>query len=136
MEIYEQYILVPNLSRTADLVGGTDILDQRAHGASGLMICVHVATAGASTLTLRIFGKEPFGGNYYQVNVDVALVAGRNVVFVSPGVSKQPPGESASTLSTNVKQVVGIPIPDVWNVSFIKGDASAWTYGAIAQRIP
>ena len=136
MEVFEQFILVPNLARTADLVAGTNIPDQRAMGATGLIITVHVATAGTSTLTLRIFGKEPFEGTYYQINIDVSLVAGRNVTLVCPGVSKQPPGESASTLSTNVKQVVGIACPDTWNVSFIKGDASSWTFGAIAQRVP
>lgn len=136
MEIFEQYVLVPNLARTATLTAGTDVPDQRALGATGVIITVHVATAGASTLTLRIFGKEPFEGTYYQVNIDVSLVAGRNVIMVCPGVSKQPPGESASTLSTNVKQVVGIGCPDTWSASFIKGDGSSWTFGAIAQRVP
>jgi hypothetical protein len=136
VEVFEQFILVPNLARTVDLVAGTNIPDQRAMGATGLIITVHVPTAGTSTLTLRIFGKEPFEGNYYQINIDVSLVAGRNVIEVCPGVSKQPPGESASTISTNVKQVVGIACPDTWNVSFIKGDSSSWTFGAIAQRVP
>ena len=132
MEIFEQYTLVTLAARTADL----DTNDQRALGATGVMITVHVGTAGTSTLTLRIFGKEPFESTYYQINVDIALVAGRNVIVVSPGVSMQPPGEAADTVSTNVKQVVGVAVPDVWRASFIKGDASAWTYGAIAQRIP
>lgn len=131
MPLYEQYELVPLQARTATL----STPDQRAAGASGVMITVHVGTAGSSTLTLRISGKEPFEGNYYQMNADIALAAGRNVIVLAPGVAMQPDGEAADTTSVNVKQVVAVPLPDVWKVDFVKGDGSSWSYGAIAQRL-
>lgn len=113
-----------------------DSLDLRAHGAAGLYVTLHVKTAGTSTVAVRLQGKEPFEGTYYTLNVDATVtVASRWVWVFGPGAIKQPDGEAAATVTTNFKQFVGIPIPDVFRVQLAKGDTSDWVLGVTVRRI-
>jgi hypothetical protein len=136
MEILEDIILCDFITNgtTADF----QTPDMKAEGANGIEILVDTATAGTGTLTLRIFGKEPFEGNYSQMNVDV-LVQGtgnRSQYYLYPGVARQPPGEAGVTTGANVRQVVSLALPGTFAIAFVKGgDVSNWKYGAVMRRL-
>lgn len=132
--VYEDVIALPLLSRTAGLSTDT----YRMHGATGLYIMCRVKTAGTSTLTVRLFGIEPFESTEYQVNLDETLptTIQTNHILVYPGVALQPDGEAAATTVTAVRQVVGVPVPDKFRFTIVKGDASAWEFGLAFRRVP
>jgi hypothetical protein len=87
-----------------------------------LHLIINVETAPASTITVTINGKardkDGGGGNiYYQLLVSTALnAAGKTVMRIGPGLT------AVGNLTINDV------LPCEWNVSVVKGDASAWTY--------
>jgi len=135
MQVYEDQIVLP--LATYGGAGPINSPDQRAFGASGLYIVLHVKTAGTTTLALRIEGKEPFEGTYYQTNVDVTVTtAVRHMWIMGKDLAKTPPGEAAATIQSAVRQLVAIPPPDTFRISIAKGDTSDWVFGVTVRRVP
>jgi hypothetical protein len=132
--IYEDVVALPLLARA---VASTNTADFRMLGATGLYILIDVSAVTTGTFTLQIFGKEPFEGNYYQINADlaVAVATGRHHYVVMPGAQRQPAGEGAATASTSLRQFISVPMPDVFRLVLVQSDASSLTYGITFRRM-
>lgn len=147
-EIYEDLTVIP-LATYGDLSGNTPANtvsspEQRAAGATGLVVTLYAKTAGTSTLTVQLVGlltAAVFPGETtqeYVLNVTKTITtASRFIWLFYPGAAPTPPGEVAATLlNTVVMQCVSVPIPDRFVLRVVKGDTSAWVFGVSMRRLP
>lgn len=130
---FELQIALPLAARTAT----TNSNFYRMNGARGLQCVVHVKSVTTSTGRLAVSGVEPFGGNAFGINATSTFTATGDYVYVfHPGCAKQPVGESAATSHGNIFQHVGLVVPELFLLSFVKGDASSWEFGVSFRRLP
>jgi hypothetical protein len=93
-----------------------------------LYLNVTVAS-GTGGLQPQIRGYDPVSGS------PVALTTG-GVAVTATGTYVYELGLAEGTAANNVKECVLRPLPEVWDVNVIAGDASSYTYSLGAEIIP
>ena len=87
------------------------------------------AASGTGGLQPQIRGYDKISGNA------VALTAGGTAITAT-GTYCYEMGLAEGTSSGNVKECVLRPLPEVWDVNVVVGDASSYTYSLSAEIIP
>lgn len=117
--------LLASAARTAD----TNTADQTNVNHVGVFVVVNVTAVAASpSVVVRVQGKEPVSGNYYNLLdgtpiTDVSGV-GMYVFKVTPGIGQVAGGAAADRL------------PKTWRVLMDHGDADSITYSVSAVLLP
>lgn len=129
--LYEEEIALPLVSRTATTTSSSRL---RMQGARGILAVVHVKSVTTGTGRLSVAGIEPFAGNAFNILPNTTFSApGQYVFAILPGVSEQPPGEAAAT--SLLFMHTAILVPELFLLSVVKSDTSAWEFGVSLRRI-
>ncbi len=108
---------------SAARTSSTNSADQVNYNGRGVQVVLDVtAASGTGGLTVRIQGKDPVTGKYYNLNAaPTAITAtGTYVYTLSPGESNAASGD--------VQQRTAGALPRTWRVSVTHGDGSSYTY--------
>jgi len=119
-DVHAELTLLPSAVRGAT----TSSEEVTTNTARGVLIFLDVtAASGTGGLQVRLQGKDPASGKWFNLNPPPAArtAIGQDVYVLYPGAS----GAGAQSISA--------PLPRTWRLQVVHGDGSNYTYSAGAS---
>lgn len=114
--------LLASAARTGDATSA----DQTSYNARGVIVWLNISVAsGTGGLVMRIRGKDPVSGNYYNLHAfpPAKIAATRHAYMLYPGASA-----TGAVSDGYVELYIPAVLPRTWGIYVAHGDGSSYTY--------